>query len=91
MAKYMNEEVPGVVIPETVMQRMSAAEQAGRASEEGVQIALELIEKVRGKQGVHGIHIMGVGWEEIVPRIVTEAGLLPAAGESVQSEINIKA
>jgi len=78
MAKYMNEEVPGVVIPEAVMQRMSAAEQAGKASEEGVQIALELIEKVRGKQGVHGIHLMGVGWEEIVPRIVTEAGLLPA-------------
>ena len=91
MAKYMNEEVPGVVIPEAVMQRMSAAEQAGKASEEGVQIALELIEKVRGKQGVHGIHLMGVGWEEIVPRIVTEAGLLPAAAESVHSEINIKA
>jgi hypothetical protein len=29
---------------------------------------------------VHGIHIMAVGWEEIVPRIVTEAGLLPKAG-----------
>jgi methylenetetrahydrofolate reductase (NADPH) len=56
---------------------MSEAEQAGKASEEGVQIALELIEKVRGKQGVHGIHLMAVGWEETVPRIVTEAGLLP--------------
>ena len=32
---------------------------------------------VKGKQGVNGIHIMAVGWEEIVPRIVTEAGLLP--------------
>jgi hypothetical protein len=42
-----------------------------------VQIALELIEAVKGKQGVHGIHLMAVGWEEIVPRIVTEAGLLP--------------
>ena len=77
MAKYMHDEVPGVVIPEAVLQRMSEADKAGKASEEGVQIALELIEQVRTRQGVHGIHIMAVGWEEIVPRIVTEAGLLP--------------
>jgi methylenetetrahydrofolate reductase (NADPH) len=70
---------------------MSEAEQAGKASEEGVQIALELIEKVRGKQGVHGIHLMAVGWEEIVPRIVTEAGLLPKAAGPVNAESIIKA
>jgi 5,10-methylenetetrahydrofolate reductase len=45
--------------------------------EEGVQIALELIEKVRAKPGVNGIHLMAVGWEEIVPRIITEANILP--------------
>jgi methylenetetrahydrofolate reductase (NADPH) len=75
MAKYMNDEVPGVFVPEPVLKRMEAADAAGNASEEGVQIALELIEKVKGKQGVNGIHLMAVGWEEIVPRIVTEAGL----------------
>jgi methylenetetrahydrofolate reductase (NADPH) len=92
MAKYMHDEVPGVVIPEAVLQRMSEADKAGKASEEGVQIALELIEQVRTRQGVHGIHIMAVGWEEIVPRIVTEAGLLPkAAAGSVNSEDIIKA
>jgi methylenetetrahydrofolate reductase (NADPH) len=79
VAKYMNDEVPGVFIPEAILKRMEAAESAGNASEEGVQIALELIEKIKGKQGVHGIHIMAVGWEEIVPRIVTEAGLAPQA------------
>ena len=76
-AKYMQAEVPGVFIPDTVMKRLEAADQAGNAAEEGVQIALELIEKVKGKQGVNGVHIMSVGWEEIVPRIVKEAGLLP--------------
>jgi methylenetetrahydrofolate reductase (NADPH) len=75
VAKYMNDEVPGVFIPEKLMKRMEAA--GDRAEEEGVQIALELIEAVKGKQGVSGIHLMAVGWEEIVPRIVTEAGLLP--------------
>lgn len=79
IARYMNDEVPGVFIPNALMKRMEKAEEAGNAQEEGVQIALEIIEKVKAKrgQGIHGIHIMAVGWEEIVPRLVTEAGLLP--------------
>ncbi len=79
MAKYMNDQVPGVFIPEELMKRMAAADQAGNAQEEGIQIALELIEKIKKfeGQGVHGLHIMAVGWEEIVPRIVTDGGVLP--------------
>ena len=78
MARYMT-EVPGVFIPESILKRMEAADAAGNGAEEGVQIALELARKIKGyeKQGVHGLHIMPVMWEEIVPRIVTEAGLLP--------------
>jgi len=75
MAQYMHHEVPGVIIPDKLLKRMEAA--GDGAEEEGVQIALELIEAVKNKQGVNGIHIMAVGWEEIVPRVVTEAGLLP--------------
>ena len=40
-------------------------------------LRIELIEAIKGKEGVNGIHLMAVGWEEITPRIVTEAGLLP--------------
>ena len=75
MANYMNEEVPGVTIPEKLVKRMEAA--GDKAEEEGVQIALELIDAVKNKKGVNGIHLMAVGWEEIVPRIITEAGILP--------------
>ena len=75
MAKYMNDEVPGVFVPQAVLKRMEKAESAGNSQEEGVQIALELIEKIHGKQGVNGLHIMAVGWEDIVPRIVTESAL----------------
>ncbi len=80
MAKYMNDEVPGVFVPETLLKRMETAEAAGKGPEEGVKIALELIKRVKKLfgQGVHGIHIMAVGWEDIVPRLVTEAGLEPA-------------
>jgi methylenetetrahydrofolate reductase (NADPH) len=79
MARYLDQEVPGVSVPESLVKRMEAAEKAGNAQEEGVQIALELIERIKKfeGQGVHGLHIMAVGWEEIVPRIVTEGGVLP--------------
>jgi methylenetetrahydrofolate reductase (NADPH) len=73
MARYMHNEIPGVCIPDSIMKRMEAA--GDGAAEEGVTITLELIEAIRGKQGVNGIHMMAVGWEEIVPRIVEEAGL----------------
>jgi methylenetetrahydrofolate reductase (NADPH) len=78
MSKFMT-QVPGVFVPKKILDRMDAAAKAGNEQEEGIQIALELIEKVKGyeKQGIHGIHIMPVNWEDVVPRIVTEAGLLP--------------
>jgi methylenetetrahydrofolate reductase (NADPH) len=75
MATYMNDDVPGVTIPKALMKRLEDA--GDGVEEEGIQIALELIEKIKTLQGVHGIHIMAVGWEEIVPRIVTEGGLTP--------------
>jgi methylenetetrahydrofolate reductase (NADPH) len=57
---------------------MEAADKSGNAQEEGVQIALETINRIKTyrQQGIHGIHLMPVAWDEIVPRIVTEAGLL---------------
>jgi methylenetetrahydrofolate reductase (NADPH) len=79
MAHYMT-QVPGVFVPKPILDRMDQANEKGGplgAQEEGVKIALEIIEKIKGKQGIHGLHIMPVGWEDIVPRIVTEAGLLP--------------
>jgi len=70
--------VPGVYIPENIMQRMETADKLGNVQEEGVQIALELISKIKKykEQGINGIHLMPVGWDEVVPRIITEAGLL---------------
>jgi methylenetetrahydrofolate reductase (NADPH) len=86
MAQYMDREVPGVSIPPKLIKRMEVA--GDGAEEEGVQIALELIEAIRGKQGVNGIHLMAVGWEEIVPRLVTEANLLPAPKAAHVSEMS---
>jgi len=73
IAQYLNSNVPGVVVPEKVMIRMEKA--GDSAPEEGVQIALEVIDSVKRKQGINGIHIMTLSWESIVQRIVTESGL----------------
>jgi len=83
MARFMHAEVPGVVIPQALLKRMESAEAAGKAAEEGVRIALELIEKIKTKPGVNGLHLMAVGWEEIVPRIVDEAGLRKTVAEGI--------
>ncbi len=72
-------KVPGVYLPEAILKRMEKADRAGNAQEEGVQIALALIHKIKEyhRQGVNGIHLMPVGWDEVIPRIIMEADLLP--------------
>jgi methylenetetrahydrofolate reductase (NADPH) len=74
IAQYLHTKVPGVSLPENILKRMEKAGES--APEEGVQIALELIDSVKNKQGVNGIHIMTLGWESMIQRIVTDAGLL---------------
>lgn len=74
MARYMRDYVPGVNVPDEVVARM---ENADNAKEEGVSIILEIIEHLKEMSGVHGIHIMAVGWEDIVPELVAKAGLMP--------------
>ncbi|MBA4420123.1 MAG: hypothetical protein C0391_03145 [Anaerolinea sp.] len=81
IANYMNNEIPGVQIPVEIMKRMEAAEALGNAAEEGIQISLEMIEKIRTMQEVNGVHLTTVGWEEVVPRIITEAGLIKSIPE----------
>ena len=74
MARYMRDYVSGVTVPDEIVTRLEKAEDA---KAEGVNIAIEIIEQLKEVRGVHGIHIMAVGWEDIVPEIVEKAGLLP--------------
>jgi methylenetetrahydrofolate reductase (NADPH) len=74
VAEYLHTKVPGVKVPLSILERM---EKAGEdAAEEGVQITLEFIDKIKKKQGIRGIHIMTLGWEAIVERLVKESGLI---------------
>lgn len=73
-AHYLNNDIPGVVVPKTILERIEKA--GASAREEGIAIALEQIEIIKKKQGVNGIHLMTFGCESIVQRIISEAGLL---------------
>ncbi len=70
----MTAKVPGMAIPEVLIERMRKAE---NVQEEGLNIALELIGKIKEIPGISGVHIMAVGWESIVPTLVEKAGFLP--------------
>jgi len=74
MARYMRNNVPGLSVPKELVDRMADSKDP---KEEGVMVCLETIEQLTDVDGVHGIHIMAVAWEDIVPRIVEEAGLMP--------------
>jgi len=74
MARYMRDYVSGVSVPDDIITRLEGAD---NAKEEGVRIPLEIIEQLKEIPGIHGIHIMAVGWENIIPEIVEKAGLLP--------------
>ena len=66
--------IPGIRLSRTIIQRI---ERAKDPEEEGIQLALEIIEQLKRIPGVSGIHLMAMGRESAIPRIVTEAGLLP--------------
>lgn len=78
MAKYMKNNVPGMDVPDEYIERMTTAKEEGRDPKaEGIQIAVELIEKMKNIPGVAGVHVMAIEWEEAVPDIMKNAGLFP--------------
>jgi methylenetetrahydrofolate reductase (NADPH) len=74
MARYMRDYVPGIAVPDEIVTRMEKSE---APKEEGVKIILEIIEQLKDMPGIHGIHIMAVSWEDIVPEVVEKSGLMP--------------
>jgi methylenetetrahydrofolate reductase (NADPH) len=95
MARYMKNNVPGILVPDELIQRMTAAGSPWKGKkkdeltpddkrartkawrEEGINICVELIQQLKEIEGVAGVHIMAIEWEEAVKPIVDGAGLLP--------------
>jgi methylenetetrahydrofolate reductase (NADPH) len=76
MARYMKNRVPGMDVPDELVKRMADTPKEKQA-EEGINICIESIERLKEVEGVSGFHIMAIEWEEKVPEIVERAGLYP--------------
>lgn len=75
-ARYMKTKVPGMDVPDEVVDRMAAAPK-GEGKRAGIDLCIDIINQVRQIEGVAGIHLMAIEWEEAVAEIVEKAKLLP--------------
>lgn len=75
-AEFMRTRVPGVVIPDSIVERLKKTPKE-HAQEEGMQICVEIISQVREIPGVAGVHVMAYRQEEMVAEIIRRAGLFP--------------
>jgi methylenetetrahydrofolate reductase (NADPH) len=76
MARYMKNKVPGMDVPDEIVDRMAGVPKEKQA-EEGIKICVESIQRLKEVKGVSGFHIMAIEWEQKVPEIVEKAGLYP--------------
>ena len=74
MAKYMNDNVPGIVVPQSLIDELARAPKGG-ALNKGVEIAGQMIAALKKDAICDGVHIMAIGREEVVPDILAAAGL----------------
>ena len=82
MARYMNENIPGISVPDSMIDRLQAAAEEGKAKgiqglpmEAGMDMAADLIREIKARNLCHGVHIMAIGAERNVPKILDRAGL----------------
>ncbi|MDR2461582.1 MAG: methylenetetrahydrofolate reductase [Deltaproteobacteria bacterium] len=76
MAKYMKNNVPGITMPDSYIERLKGVAKDKQA-EEGIKMASEQIQEFKEMKGISGVHLMLVEWEHMVPTIVKEAKLVP--------------
>lgn len=73
-ARYMKNNVSGMIVPDALIDRLKGAQDKKK---EGLNIAIETIQRLQEIEGVAGVHVMAIAWEEMVPEIVERAGLYP--------------
>ena len=76
MARYMKRSVPGMDVPDEVIKRLQGAGK-GNAATEGIKFCVEQIQELKEMEGIAGVHLMAIEWEEKVPEMVKAAGLFP--------------
>ncbi len=74
MATYMNNNVPGIFVPQNLIDELAAAPK-GEALKTGIRIAGRMVKQLKENNVCDGVHIMAIGKEEVVPDILAEAGI----------------
>jgi 5,10-methylenetetrahydrofolate reductase len=74
MAKYMTENVPGVFMPQNLIDELAGALK-GEAINKGIEIAARMIATIKRESMCDGVRVMAIGKEEVVPDILKSAGL----------------
>lgn len=82
MAEFMNKNVPGVFVPQALIDEMKAAPK-GEALRAGIGIAARMVRQIKEESICDGVHIMAIGREEVVPPILREAGLAEGDGGAI--------
>jgi len=72
MAKFMNENVPGIIISKEIIDELATAEK-GKGLQKGIEIAARFVKTIKDEKLCHGVHIMAVGNEKVVPEILEAA------------------
>ena len=76
MAKFMNQNVPGIAVPQDQIDRLAEAKTNGEnPGLLGIDMAAQLIARIREENLCAGVHIMAIGAEKNVPVILEKAGL----------------
>jgi len=74
MARYMNKSVPGIIVSQAIIDELAGVEK-GKGLQKGIEIAARSIKTIKEENMCHGVHIMAVGNEGIVPEILEAAEL----------------
>lgn len=87
-AQFMRTRVPGVYIPDEVVERLRKTPPEKKRAE-GKKICVEIIQQAREIEGVAGVHVMAYRQEELVAEIIEEAGLLPRPMQAGAAKQNL--
>ncbi len=74
MAKFVNNNIPGINIPQPLIKELSDAPKGTRLNK-GIEIAARFIRELKEEKICDGVHIMAIGKEEAVPEILNQAGI----------------
>lgn len=76
MARFMNQNVPGIAVPQSQIDALAEAKAAGNSPAAlGLELAAELIAQIREEKLCQGVHVMAIGAEEKVPAILQKSGI----------------